>query len=506
MLPPISRVARVALLLLLAGSLTIPRAWAQTAPAPRFDAASCPFKMGAGLQEGKDVRCGYLVVPEDHANPSGPTIKLAVAIFKSRHPAADGTPVFFLNGGPGGATVSELGPVISASNIDVVVGDHDLVLLDQRGTGLSRPSLSCKELDTLTARTMNRKLTLAQAEALDLKTVAQCRARLAASGVNLSAYTTLQDANDVADLRVALGYASVNLYGISYGTRLALSVMRSFPQGIRSVVLDSVYGPSVNVMTDPIRSAARDFNLLFASCAASRSCNRSSPNLKSAFYALVQRLDRQPAGVKLHLSWQTRPSPALISGATLVDVLFNALYVSSLIPRLPQIITHAAHGKYGLLANLISQVVAPPGSESYGMFLSVECSEDAPFATEAGIVAAGQSLAKPIRKDFVAVWKQVFHECGVWNVAPVSAAQKQPVVSSIPTMVLEDQFDPITPPSYGQAVAKTLSNGYFFTYPGLGHGARFSDLCPYTMVADFYDDPSARPDDSCIAQMQKPFA
>ena len=197
-------------------------------PSSAFQTTSCPFKLAAGVVEGKDVRCGYLTVPADHSRPQGTTIRLAVAIFKASYsnPAPD--PVVDLQGGPGTQLLATIGPVLTPTNLPhFQLGDRDLILLDQRGVGYSQPSLGCQASETLLA----------------------CHDRLVRQGINLNDYNTIQNAEDVHDLVHALGYHQVTLWGISYGTRLALTVMRLFSADIRSVVLDSTSPPQVNIDT-----------------------------------------------------------------------------------------------------------------------------------------------------------------------------------------------------------------------------------------------------------------
>src|SRR5207237_7170740 len=209
------------------------------------------------------------------------TIRLAVAICKSPrpHPAPD--PFVFLQGGPGGAIIDDLGSQITRQKrITDYPADRDLILIDQRGTGLSQPSLACKETTTLDYRTLGQQLSPQRQADLWVQAAQQCRARLVASGINLNAYTSLADAADVAALRGALGYPALNLYGVSYGTRLALTVMRTHPQGLRSVILDSVDPPDVNAVTGPLASSARAFAVLFQGCAADPACNAAFPHLQ----------------------------------------------------------------------------------------------------------------------------------------------------------------------------------------------------------------------------------
>jgi pimeloyl-ACP methyl ester carboxylesterase len=218
-----------------------------------FQQAPCPFPLGTGLVVGQNIKCGFLVVPEDRSLPKGPTIRLAVAIFKTPSSQPDIDPVLFLNGGPGNALLETKGPTFNAGNLASRMQNRDLILLDQRGTGFSQPSLRCLDDETLRA----------------------CHERLVKSGLNLNAYTTLADAADVHDLIGALGYQQVNLEGVSYGTRLALTVMRLFPADLRSAILDSALPPQANLITGIPPAAIRAFDVFFQGCAADHSCNAS---------------------------------------------------------------------------------------------------------------------------------------------------------------------------------------------------------------------------------------
>src|SRR5437764_3595277 len=292
--------AIVAVAMLVGSDTGTLRPVAGTQPAtPRFERTACHFKLGAGIVLGRDVRCGFVVVPEDRSVPQGRTIRLAVAIFPSPHPHPAPDPFVFLQGGPGGALISDLAPQITKKNRTTdYPADRALVLLDQRGTGLSQPSLACKETTALDYRTLGQHLSRQRQADLQVQAAQQCRARLVAAGINLNAYTTPADAADVAALRGALGYRALNLYGVSYGTRLALTVMRTHPQGIRSVILDSVEPPGVNAITSPLASTTRAFAVLFNSCAADTACAAAFPGLRQTFYRVVQRLNAAPATIR----------------------------------------------------------------------------------------------------------------------------------------------------------------------------------------------------------------
>jgi len=202
-------------------------------PVATFEEAPCPFE----VPEGAMVECGFVVVPEDHSDPTGPTIRLAVAVLKDQSGEHQPDPVMLLTGGPGEKTVAN-GPAL-APVLAPIHPNRDLILFDQRGVGLSEPALECPEFvqalfDLLDEPDPNVALQ-ARFDAL-----MACRDRLMSEGHNLSAYNTVQNAADVDAIRVALGYDQVNLYGGSYGSLLAQATMRDHPEGIRSVAINSV--------------------------------------------------------------------------------------------------------------------------------------------------------------------------------------------------------------------------------------------------------------------------
>lgn len=474
-------------------------------PTPRFEPASCPFTLGSGMIEGKDARCGYLVVLEDRSQPGGRQIRLAVAIFTSPSATPRPDPVIQLEGGPGASALMDWGPYITKATAPRYVGDHDLILLDQRGTGYSQPSLGCPELSQ-PVPSSKTPLTPKQAQALALAAVRRCHDRLVHAGVDLNAYTTLADAADVADLRTALGYPEVDLYGGSYGTRLALEVMRSFPTGIRSVVLDSVDLPQGNLYADTPRSEGQAFDTLFSACARSPRCNAVYPHLKQTFVRLVTRLKAKPVRITVTSPTTHKKHRVLLDGSGVASSLYLCLFLTPCIPAAPQVIYETWAGNYTLVSKLFVSGGGIAGHVSWGMHLSVECAEDAAYTTPRQIAASAQDLPRAIRASVVAPLVQQVAWCKPWNVTKVDASRKAPVASSIPTLLLEGQFDPVTPPSNGAMTVRTLSHGYLTVFPGIGHGVRFSNPCTDSIVWSFLDNPTVKPDARCILSMKDPWS
>jgi len=463
-----------------------------------FHNAACPFKVGAGIKEGQGVRCGFLSVPEDYSRSQGPTIQLAVAIFKASSPPASSFPLLYLQGGPGGGLLNDLGSLLTSTNLSEFSQGHDLVLLDQRGTGYSKPSLACKELNDLQYTTLDENLSRSQNVAVYVQAARACHDRLQKSGIDLNAYTTIANATDVHNLIHALNYKQADLYGASYGTRLELTIMRLFPSDIRSVVLDSTVPTTQILDTSVPGDTQRVFNVLFQGCASDASCNSRYPHLQNVFYKLVDDLNAKPVTFQ-----DPKYGPVLLNGDNFASWLFSAFYATSLIPALPEIITQTSVGDYAPLAQVYTLLILD-NSVSWGMYYSVQCGEDMAFTTRQALMTAANVVRPEIRPEVLESTQADYEVCQFWGQKPVPSIQKQPVKSSLPTLVLAGEYDPITPPANGKEVARDLSHSYFFQFSGTGHGVHYTNTCPDGIIAVFLKQPSVKPDASCIATMGEP--
>ncbi|HLF27446.1 MAG TPA: alpha/beta fold hydrolase [Anaerolineae bacterium] len=456
---------------------------------PRFESAECWFDDPMG----QTPECGYLVVPEDRSQPSAKTIQLAVARFTSSgsDPAPD--PIIYLEGGPGGSPLRTL-----VSQFSILFGPlletRDVILLDQRGTGYSQPALDCPEYREAQLDLLDQNLSAEQAEQAGNQALLECRNRLAGSGVNLAAYNSAESAADLEDLRQVLGIERWNLYGISYGTRLALTALRDSPDGIRSVVIDSVLPLQVDLYSETPASGARAFDTLFEACAADAECNAAFPDLREVFFALAAQLDQQPVTFPIRLP-SGEQTDLLLNGDGLVAIVFQSLYGTSLIPLLPRLIYEVRDGNYALAGALQSAFLTQLEDISAGMQYSVQCTEEAPFNSPDQVGQAAEQY--PEYKILAS--KGIFGLCQNWGARPAAPVEDQPVMSDIPTLVLGGGFDPITPPSWAQLAAQTLSNSFYFEFPTAGHGSSLTEECPRSLVLAFLEDPTTQPDAACIA-------
>lgn len=471
-----------------------------------FTKGACP-----SVVTGAGVSCGFLTVPENRKNPQSKMIKLQVAIAQ-RGAMPDPSPVIFLQGGPGGSAVQDFTSSFAKGG-QFNFGNHDVVVVDQRGTGLSQPSLVCTEVDALQYQT-DVNLTVQQGIALQDKALNACHARLTGEGIDLSAYTTYNDANDIHDLITTMHYQQVGIYGVSYGTRVALELMRSFPQNIKDVVLDSTVPADVHLLPNEPKNTVRVFNTLFQGCASDANCNAKYPNLSSTFYSLVDQLNANPITFQTVDQGDQTNNPhynmnftVLFNGDSLVSLLFSSFYVTNAIPLLPQMIYEIKQGNYSHWLTTLYGILSFQGdSLSYGVYFSVECSEDVAFVTAQQLATAAQAYPPDIRADQLANIQSELPECQRWGVPAAPASQGQPVSSNIPTIVMESEYDPVTPPSNGDHAAQTLSKSMTYLFPATGHGAFFNSnsTCPASIAQAFFNNPASFPAKDCIATMGEP--
>ncbi len=471
---------------------------------------ACPFVLPDGVVEGEDVECSYLPVYENHSegkSPKGRLIRLAVAVFHPPGGATQPDPVIYLSGGPGASILRMIPSQYEILSEPVFATGRSLIVFDQRGIGLSRPALDCRAFNDLSLELLDRQIegtTLGNQEIseLVLESLRECREELSQTA-DLTAYNSASSAADVHDLRQVLGYEKVNLWGGSYGTRLALEVMRLYPEDLRSVVLDAVYPPDVDLYVEGPANYQRSLTRLFESCAANRVCNDAQPELEKVFLDTVEQLNAEPAMREISNFYTGESHAALITGDTLLALTFQLLYDSKVRYFIPRIIYDVSQGDFNYLEKAYSSLVSLSSISSRGMMLSVQCHEEVSFSSWAGFqveIEHHPHLAGMYQGSILG--DLIYPVCEVWSVGQAKPSANQAVVSAVPALILNGEFDPITPPAWGFHAAQTLENSFAFEFPGIGHGASIADDCPLNMMISFLDDPKRAPDESCILEMQ----
>jgi pimeloyl-ACP methyl ester carboxylesterase len=481
---------------------TGPTIAADGGPVPRFEAAACPWKLPTGQVEGQTVKCGFAVVPEEHENPTGPTIRLPVAVFKSTAstPAPDAT--IYLQGGPGGAVDDFISGFLEG-HLDRYTATRDLIIFDQRGIGFAQPSLDCPEVAAVDLADIGIQTSQTQKTNDDIAATFSCRDRLVKQGIDIGAYTSAEGAADVNDIRAVLGYPQLNLLGVSYGTRLALTIMRDFPNAVRSAVLDSSVPLQANLIEDNGVNFKRSFDQFFAACAADATCTTKYPTLQADYAAAVAQLDAQPITTTATDPKTNKSEPVVVDGIELTSLISEMLYGNTDVTQfIPRMIEEAKVGQTAVLNAVLDAFGPVVGSDvNVGAYYSVVCSEEVPFNSRDRAAAAAQSLSPDLQQIFASDVRQHFDVCAQWPVHAINPVETQPVTSDLPALVLSSDNDPATPPSYGVQTEQTLSHGYLIAFPGIGHSILGNGGdCGLSTIFSFIDNPTTQPPTDCIGK------
>lgn len=454
------RLARSLILVLVIG---LTAACAPARPtAPQVQPPAIPLEpcqlSAPGSSARLPAKCGTLTVYEDRAAQTGRQIDLHLAVLPavSRSPAPD--PLFFLTGGPGQAATESYLQIGSAFN--KINQNRDIVLVDQRGTGQSHP-LACPDLpDESLSEFGDEQLTAW----LD-----DCLTQLDADP---RFYTTSIAMDDLDQVRETLGYEAINIYGVSYGTRAALTYLQQHQAHVRAVILDGVVPQDEALGLDAARDAQRALDLIFERCNADPACHEAYPNLRAEFDSLLETLEAKPVELTLPHPISGGQTKLTLTRDTVAVSVRLLSYTPETVALLPLLIHQAASGNYNLLAAQALMVDDElSASITEGMAYSVQCAEDAPFIKDAEQANARTYLADSMTDGIAQI-------CATWPRGDIPSDFKQPVVSDVPVLLLSGEADPVTPPANADRAAQTLSNSLHLVAPGQGHSIIFRGCLP----------------------------
>lgn len=463
---------------------------------PTFESTPCDAVVPADPR----IECGVLTVPVDRSHPDRGDVTMPVAIIRSADPDPLPDPIIFFSGGPGSA-----GRTAAKRFLDIRLGGRrDVIVFDQRGTGQSTPSLDCPEqLEVVWQALGAAKDPDVEADGFR-DALRACRTRLVGEGVDLDAYDTPTTTDDIADLKTALGIDRWNIYGSSYGTTVALEMLRRHPEGVRAAVIDSVYPTDAH--TGPIQQlqvAQRALNKLFSGCAADAKCAAAYPTLDADFDALVDEWNADPFEATVTDPATGQPRELAITGDDVVAGLWNAMYDETLIPLLPSLV--APLRERSPVANTVVDQLATAGVDQLAgsaeaIFAAVDCADRQRLK---GPAQAKVAAANPRFAGLISL-ATTGNACDVIKVKSVPASFNKPVHSSVPVLVYGDEYDPITPPANSRRAARALRNSTFVSTHGFGHGVATVIDCTRGIFHAFIDDPKAVVDVSCADDVRGP--
>ena len=471
---------------------------AGTAPTATVTGSSSSYAPGAcpsppqAIPQLRNARCGLLTVPENRRHPDGRTIKLEVAIIRSASPRAKGDPIVWAAGGPGDDAIVEI-PLALAGKLNA---DRDVIFMSQRGTYTADPKLTCPSLDRWAAETLNVPYDAPAAENANAVATLTCRRELTARTSDLGAYNTLESAGDLEDLRVALHVKKWNIFGISYGTDLALTYMRKYPSGIRAAGIDGVLPPSLAGGVATWASAAEGINAVFGACRAQPPCRKRYGDLAATFQRLVIRYQASPKTFKVAVPGHPGKVNVTISGGMLVQWAVSP--GTHFAAKMPAAIDALAHGDPEPVASTWAAPKFDPagiGVFGNGLFNGVSCGEWVPYETERKVVDAGRRAFPAFPLSILKNAPNlpfVRQNCRIWNVPRASPEVRAVTRSNIPILVVSAQYDAQTAASFGAYVARTLRNATVVTIPNVAHVAFGSpsdaaNACAQAIVRAFFD-------------------
>lgn len=449
---------------------------------PKFEAVACPFEFPADL----DVTCGELTVPENRIQPTGNRITLPFAWIHSPNPNPRPDPIIYTSsGGPGLGAFGAWRHL--AYNFDFLA-TRDIILLEQRGTRWSEPYLNCPDLNRTMFENLTRVLPREEEMAYEAQAALACRNELLAQGIDLNAYNTLETVADLEDLRMMLGIEQWNFVGSSYAARIGLTLARLHPESLRSMVLDSVYDPSVNFIETRVPSFASVLEKLFAACAEDVNCSEVYPNLEVHFYEVIARADENPIPVDIDHPRSGDSVTVYLTGDDLVLGVFNALRDARLLAYLPFVIEEIHAGNMSVITPLAQNGFASMFNTPLGIYYAVECAEEYPFNNMEHQRNVAQEYAG--LENFLPTPSDPYI-CEAWNAQSVDTSFREPVMSDVHALILSGEYDAVTPAAFSQQTASRLENAVYVNVPGLGHAVMDVDACARQMASTFIESPES---------------
>ena len=439
-----------------------------------------------------DSLCGTYEVWENRAAKTGRKIPLRVMVIPALGPDKLSDPFVFFTGGPGDSSV-EAGGGLSQEFKDLRQR-RDIFLVDYRGTGGSNP-LNCSELQG------SQGVQGFLDDFLPAEKVRRCAEELGKK-FDLTQYTSDAAIDDIDEVRAALGYDKINLFGASYGSRAALIYLRRHPERVRTAILWGAVPTDELGPFSMARSAQDALDSLIAECEADAACKGAFPKLRDEVAAVFQRVEREPVVVALTDPETGKPVEIRLSKTGVAQTLRYMLYVTSSAMLLPLNVHLAAQGDWKLMAETARFNASNMGSTADGYYLAITCSEDLPFLRESEVPAA---VAGTFLGDFRIRKQQA--ACAAWTAAKLDREFLDPVVTDVPVLLISGERDPVTPPSNGEHVARTLKNSRHVVVADGGHsfnGIQGAECLTNLMVSFVESGKLEGLDTSCVARMKRP--
>lgn len=430
-----------------------------------------------------EIDCGVITIPEDHTMPEGKKIQLSYIIFKSLDKSSRAYPMIFLSGGPGGASLTAAS--IEGWSKHPFRKNRDIIIFDQRGIGYSSelPNMN-NELRELLAKDLNNEEEQTMIRSLVIQYANKCSEQ----DINLENYNTYQNAYDVGLLMKHLNYKSYNLYGVSYGTRLARVIQELYPEYLNAVILNSPNPIKGDFILDRLNSYSLALSRIFEYCKESVDCYNDHPNLKENYLTALTNIKEQP------LILDNGNYRYCINVQDAIYFLRRALYRTDSRTIIPALIQEYLEGGGPIIENMVKSEFSP--GFNFSMWLSVERYEQ--FSAEnTNLIINSRYQSLPLLPYRMGLFTSLYLAMEDFHGGSLSDDKKEANKSDVPTLIFVNQFDPVTPPENGHVLMKGLTKGQLFILNEGGHGGG-SMTCKNQLMAAFMNSPDLALDSSCL--------
>ena len=426
-----------------------------------------------------EVIDGILEVPENRLNSDSRTLKLAYKVLKAKNADPLKAPILFLQGGPGASTLI----MEEYWKNHLLRNDRDIVLMDQRGTGASEANCidMGKAIFAIGRQDLGPKEELWALDSI----FNQCKEAVNKKGVDLAGYTSQENAADFEALRKDLEYEQWNLLGASYGSRLGLTIMRDFPNSVRSSIFVGVFAPESQLSGETIIDFEKSLFEVLRRCEQSEKCNSRYPHLKNRLLSILKKLKSEP----LRLDYDSKPF--ILNRRDALLLLHQSLYSRQSIADIPEIIEAMEKGNLEPINNALQRIEFIYNLVNWPMNNSVMAYEELPFIDSLEIINAhGKS-----ELGFDIMTFEGFNSLSNWHPFRAEVLENQPVISDIPTLMVSGSLDPVTPISNSIEALGYLKNGYGVIFQDESHD--LANPCFLKIAEDFLNNPFHKPDLDC---------
>jgi len=427
----------------------------------------------------KEVLSGTLVVPANREKSDSHTISLVYKVLKAKNIDSSKSPIVYLQGGPGG-------PTLIMENFwkdHPLRNDRDIILMDQRGTGLSQAV--CVESGEDAISILRKNLNKEEEFLALTKLMKDCKNSLAQKEIDFSEFSSKEIAADFEDLRKELGYDTWNLFGGSYGSRLGLTIMRDYPNSVKSAVLFSVFAPENNLLTDFSKSFEDSLFSALKRCEKDEACNTRYSNLKMRMLTVLRKLENEP------LTIVYEEEEFILNARDAILLIKLMLYHRSSIAKIPEFIETLENKNNDAIIDKLDDFIPIYRTINLPMSYSVLVYEELPF-TDINEVDTFFKTQSNIGDEY---YPYDLNSLKKWHPFRAPTMENEPVFSSIPTLMVSGDLDPITPVRYATDALKHLENGFGIIFPDDSHN--LFNACFFQMAEDFYNDPTRKPNSEC---------